>query len=472
MFGQKLNQRNLNHLVHERGLNGINVAPTNFVSSVTSFESEVQPEQPQHHLEMFPFGREALPSSSSSSVVDHNVIPKKPVLVQNGQDSPMSLSNLFSPSMVSSNETSGVYCKNSRYSSNQQIELFSSTPCQPQPQALNTHHLNYERSRTEFNHNPNSAAEITCTTRNERFKNTNSLDDTLLACYTPSTIMRHNNPSSSLITKPKRAQSNRTPRACVECRKAHKKCDQQRPCFRCVLNGTEELCVDCDTGRRRGRKPLKNSGNSLATVHMFSTKSLSQLSSSSTTTTTTQSSSSGSNESNSNTLTALQSPVGSNYTSLEQQQFESPNGHVIPQMVTSIPLNSTVMSSQLSNQNGRFSNKSLNVMNEHSHNYHDQHDHHAEYSPNAKIINPHVPTLHDMNIFHHDGESMPQRTLMTPSWSVTNIHNTMCNNIGMDAPLSKMTDCFSPSTFVALPSFRELTENGVYVTCPQDILDN
>ena len=47
--------------------------------------------------------------------------------------------------------------------------------------------------------------------------------------------------------------SNRVIRACSNCKKAKARCDQQRPCIRCVRTGKQDSCVD-SVHAKRGRK--------------------------------------------------------------------------------------------------------------------------------------------------------------------------------------------------------------------------
>ncbi|KAI5463435.1 hypothetical protein BGZ63DRAFT_441981 [Mariannaea sp. PMI_226] len=44
--------------------------------------------------------------------------------------------------------------------------------------------------------------------------------------------------------------------ACVPCKRAHLRCDAQRPCSRCVTNGKEEACIDVQH-KKRGRPRLR-----------------------------------------------------------------------------------------------------------------------------------------------------------------------------------------------------------------------
>ncbi|KAI6376760.1 hypothetical protein MCOR25_002723 [Pyricularia grisea] len=45
--------------------------------------------------------------------------------------------------------------------------------------------------------------------------------------------------------------------ACVPCKKAHLRCDSQRPCSRCISNGKEDSCVDVQH-KKRGRPRLRD----------------------------------------------------------------------------------------------------------------------------------------------------------------------------------------------------------------------
>lgn len=45
--------------------------------------------------------------------------------------------------------------------------------------------------------------------------------------------------------------------ACVPCKRAHLRCDAQRPCSRCITNGKEESCVDVQH-KKRGRPRLRD----------------------------------------------------------------------------------------------------------------------------------------------------------------------------------------------------------------------
>jgi len=55
-------------------------------------------------------------------------------------------------------------------------------------------------------------------------------------------------PPSSMMPRPKRTQCKN---ACVNCQKACKKCDDNRPCQRCIRYGTAETCVDSQRKERK-----------------------------------------------------------------------------------------------------------------------------------------------------------------------------------------------------------------------------
>ncbi|KAK2590476.1 hypothetical protein QQS21_011849 [Conoideocrella luteorostrata] len=55
--------------------------------------------------------------------------------------------------------------------------------------------------------------------------------------------------------------------ACVPCKRAHLRCDAQRPCSRCISNGKEEACVDVQH-KKRGRPRLRDDrDNRLDSMH-------------------------------------------------------------------------------------------------------------------------------------------------------------------------------------------------------------
>jgi hypothetical protein len=72
-------------------------------------------------------------------------------------------------------------------------------------------------------------------------------------------------PSSTIGTGTKRKQ---VKNACVNCQKACKKCDDQRPCSRCVKYGIEDGCIN---SQRKERK-RKNQDESVATFPTTTTR--------------------------------------------------------------------------------------------------------------------------------------------------------------------------------------------------------
>ncbi|ORY65318.1 uncharacterized protein BCR38DRAFT_340911 [Pseudomassariella vexata] len=64
---------------------------------------------------------------------------------------------------------------------------------------------------------------------------------------------------SSPYTSPKsqRKTKGHVASACVPCKKAHLRCDAQRPCSRCLSNGKEDACVDVQH-KKRGRPRLRD----------------------------------------------------------------------------------------------------------------------------------------------------------------------------------------------------------------------
>ncbi|KAM3456105.1 hypothetical protein MY3296_001974 [Beauveria thailandica] len=82
-----------------------------------------------------------------------------------------------------------------------------------------------------------------------------------------SSITQHSDsqPRSSIPDSSVRAVSPRSQRktkghvasACVPCKKAHLRCDAQRPCARCVSHGKEDTCVDV-RHKKRGRPRLRD----------------------------------------------------------------------------------------------------------------------------------------------------------------------------------------------------------------------
>ncbi|KAK0643633.1 hypothetical protein B0T16DRAFT_186847 [Cercophora newfieldiana] len=59
--------------------------------------------------------------------------------------------------------------------------------------------------------------------------------------------------------KPQRKTKGHVASACVPCKRAHLRCDAQRPCSRCMTNGKEDLCIDVQH-KKRGRPRLRDDG--------------------------------------------------------------------------------------------------------------------------------------------------------------------------------------------------------------------
>ncbi|KAK0629733.1 hypothetical protein B0T17DRAFT_489837 [Bombardia bombarda] len=57
--------------------------------------------------------------------------------------------------------------------------------------------------------------------------------------------------------KPQRKTKGHVASACVPCKRAHLRCDAQRPCSRCSTNGKEDACVDVQH-KKRGRPRLRD----------------------------------------------------------------------------------------------------------------------------------------------------------------------------------------------------------------------
>lgn len=64
---------------------------------------------------------------------------------------------------------------------------------------------------------------------------------------------------SQQMTSPKsqRKTKGHVASACVPCKRAHLRCDAQRPCSRCITNGKEDSCVDVQH-KKRGRPRLRD----------------------------------------------------------------------------------------------------------------------------------------------------------------------------------------------------------------------
>lgn len=59
----------------------------------------------------------------------------------------------------------------------------------------------------------------------------------------------------------------RTSVACLECRRTKKRCDESRPCKRCVNKGIGHLCVDASRDNNKNKKTKKN--DITCTLHCF-----------------------------------------------------------------------------------------------------------------------------------------------------------------------------------------------------------
>lgn len=81
--------------------------------------------------------------------------------------------------------------------------------------------------------------------------------------YPPMSVYPYGNvmPGPPPMTRPKRTQCKN---ACTNCQKACKKCDDNRPCQRCLRYGTTETCVDSKRKERKKgvkRGPYKKRDN-------------------------------------------------------------------------------------------------------------------------------------------------------------------------------------------------------------------
>ncbi|KAK1593870.1 uncharacterized protein LY79DRAFT_513830 [Colletotrichum navitas] len=73
------------------------------------------------------------------------------------------------------------------------------------------------------------------------------------------TTMSQTSQDSAPYTSPKtqRKTKGHVASACVPCKRAHLRCDAQRPCSRCTSNGKEDACVDVQH-KKRGRPRLRD----------------------------------------------------------------------------------------------------------------------------------------------------------------------------------------------------------------------
>ncbi|KAJ7715119.1 hypothetical protein B0H16DRAFT_1221500, partial [Mycena metata] len=58
---------------------------------------------------------------------------------------------------------------------------------------------------------------------------------------------------TSLVSLPVRAQRTQVKNACTNCQKAHKKCDQSRPCQRCTSYGVDGCISSQKKDRTKGK---------------------------------------------------------------------------------------------------------------------------------------------------------------------------------------------------------------------------
>lgn len=67
--------------------------------------------------------------------------------------------------------------------------------------------------------------------------------------------------NTPVSTKPKRRETGTLALACVPCKRAHLRCDGQRPCSRCLANGKEDACVEVQS-KKRSRPRLRDESES------------------------------------------------------------------------------------------------------------------------------------------------------------------------------------------------------------------
>ncbi|PKS08981.1 hypothetical protein jhhlp_003594 [Lomentospora prolificans] len=75
--------------------------------------------------------------------------------------------------------------------------------------------------------------------------------------YAPSTQASTPAATSFEPPRPARKAKGHVASACVPCKKAHLRCDAQRPCSRCLMNGKEDSCIDVQH-KKRGRPRLRD----------------------------------------------------------------------------------------------------------------------------------------------------------------------------------------------------------------------
>lgn len=73
--------------------------------------------------------------------------------------------------------------------------------------------------------------------------------------YPPMSLHMYPYPQGLVPTQPLRLKRRQVKNACTNCQKACKKCDDARPCLRCVKYGVSEECVDSQ--RKERRKGIK-----------------------------------------------------------------------------------------------------------------------------------------------------------------------------------------------------------------------
>lgn len=64
----------------------------------------------------------------------------------------------------------------------------------------------------------------------------------------------------------KRKRRKQVKKACTNCRQAHARCDDMRPCSRCVKHGIGQFCHDAKT-KKRGRKAQSEESMIIETIH-------------------------------------------------------------------------------------------------------------------------------------------------------------------------------------------------------------
>ena len=83
---------------------------------------------------------------------------------------------------------------------------------------------------------------------------------------TPKTTRKRNTPTRTKSLQPDRPKRKQVKNACINCQKACKKCDQGRPCQRCIKYGLTETCKDSlrknrRTGAKRGPYRVQKNEN-------------------------------------------------------------------------------------------------------------------------------------------------------------------------------------------------------------------